>query len=120
VVIMVVRARLGDRREAVRLSVRGQLWASLELTEQIILRNIALGGALIEARLPAGLKAIRAVQIELPDHGPTIEALVRHVSPVEDAAREDWWVVGLEFMKLSPAARADLDRLMREWDEVSD
>jgi len=114
-----VRNRLGDRRVHVRFDVAGQLWASLDLGAPVVLRNIGLGGALIEARLAPGLRALRAAQLSLRERGPRLSVVVRHMHAVSDAAEEDRYLVGLEFVHLSPAALSEIERLVQDRDGSS-
>lgn len=110
--------RLGDRREYLRFEVSGQLWGSLDRCEHVMLRNISIAGALIEATLPTALKSIRAAQVALRDGGLLLNAVVRHLSPVPATADPDRVLVGLEFVHVSPSARGELDRLVREWQQA--
>jgi hypothetical protein len=112
---MVTKLRLGDRREFLRFDVSGQLWGALDRCEQVMLRNISVAGALIEATLPSSLKSIRAAQMSVLDSGSHLNAVVRHISPVPGAPEPDRFLVGLEFVHMSPAARVELDRLVRDW-----
>ena len=106
---------MGDRREHLRFEVAGQLWASLDMSERVVLRNIGVGGALIEAKLSPGVRSIRAAQISLRDRGPELNVLVRHVTPVSNAPDEERFLVGLEFVNISPSDRADIDRFVKQW-----
>jgi hypothetical protein len=108
-------SQLGDRREHVRFDVTGQLWAALDLSAHVVVRNIGTGGALVEARLTPGLRSIRAAQISLREQGPPLSVVVRHVSPLPAASGEDCYLVGLEFLHLSPAGQAEVEQLVREW-----
>ena len=69
-------------------------------------------GALVE--VPAGLQSLRIAHLTLPDHGPVVDAVVRHASPASDAPQEDRFLVGLEFVNLSEAARANLVLMVNE------
>jgi hypothetical protein len=112
------KSRLGDRREHLRFNATGQLWASLNFGERVVLRNLATGGALVEATLTSTSRPIRTAHISLPGDGPGVDAVVRHVSPVADSARgSDRYLVGLEFVGISASERADIERLVCEWQE---
>jgi len=113
---MAAKNRLGDRREHLRYDVSGQLWGSLDLSERVVLRNIAPGGALIEARLTPGMRSVRAAQILLHERGPQMNVIVRHMSPLSAAPDEDRYLVGVEFVNLSAAAQVELDQFVRDWD----
>jgi hypothetical protein len=110
---------LGDRRESVRFDVFGELWASLDLSERVTLRNIAADGLLIEARLTPGLRSMRVAQIRLREGGPEVHGIVRHMRAIGDAT-EERYLVGLEFVSVSSEARSFLDGLLREWNRHAD
>jgi hypothetical protein len=115
---MVARSRLGDRREHARFDVAGQLWATLDLTAPVVIRNIAVGGALVEAKLTPGLRAVRVAQLSLSERGPDLNVVVRHMAPLSAASDENRYLVGLEFIHISAAARSEIERLVREWDKT--
>jgi hypothetical protein len=104
--------RLGDRREQVRYDVSGQLWAELTFGDHVLLKNIGRGGALIEAKMTPGLRSLRAARIVLRDRGPEIDVVVRHIEPASSSPGEDRVQVGLEFVRVSTTARAELDQFI--------
>ena len=108
------RRRFGDRREHVRFDVSGQLWASLETNDRAVLRNIGSGGALVEARLPPGIRTPRSAHVAFGQRGPEVNAIIRHVSPML-ADESDRCLVGLEFVNLSPVNREGIEQFIREW-----
>lgn len=114
---MVARNRLGDRRECARFDVAGRLWAALDLSADAVLRNLGLGGALVEATLAPGLRSIRAAQMSLCAQGPVLNVVVRHVSPISSAPEEDRYLVGLEFIHINATLRSEVEQLVREWNE---
>ena len=108
------KRRLGDRREHVRFEVSGQLWASLKTIDRAVLVNIGTGGALVEARLPPGIRTPRSAHVEFGQPGPEVNAIIRHVSPAPPD-ESDRCLVGLEFVNLSPVNRAGIELFIREW-----
>jgi len=112
---MPTTSSLGDRREHVRFDVTGRLWASLEFHERVVVRNIAPGGALVEARWLGAHEETRAVQIVLRAGWPELSAITRHVSRLTDEPGDDRYLIGLEFTHLSPAASENLERFIRDW-----
>lgn len=114
---MTADTRLGDRRAHLRFDITLQLWASLDLREPVVLRNVALKGALVEARLTPGTKSLRVGQVRLRDSGPELTAVVRHKSPLTSAPDEERYLIGLEFVHLSTTERAALEEFVREWQE---
>ena len=107
--------RLGDRREHPRFDVAGQLWASLEKSERVFLRNIGAGGAMVEAQLSPSLRTARTAHIALGERGPELNVVVRHIEPSTNAAGGERCLVGLEFINVSASARTQIDELVREW-----
>jgi hypothetical protein len=112
--------RLGDRREHVRFEVSGQLWASLETIDRAFLRNIGVGGALVEARLPPGIRTPRLAHVAFGGHGPDLNAIIRHVSPMSPDDESNRFLVGLEFLAPSPAEREGLEHFIREWSRTTE
>jgi hypothetical protein len=109
--------RLGDRRAHLRFDITLQLWASLDLREPVVLRNVAAKGALVEARLTPRTKSLRVGQVRLRESGPELTAVVRHRSPLTSAPDEERYLIGLEFVHLSTSERVELEEFVREWQE---
>lgn len=111
------RQRLGDRREQVRFDVAGQLWASLEVNADVVVRNMSVGGALVEAKLAPGLRTVRSAQMAVPERGSALNAMVRHMTPLSADPAEDRYLIGLQFVNPSSVVLADVERLVRDWGE---
>ena len=114
---MSAKNRLGDRREHLRFDINGQLWASLDFGERVVVRNLTTGGMLIEASLTPALRPIRAAQVAFERRDANMTVIVRHVSPASPALQSDRYLVGLEFVNLSSSQQADLERLVDEWQD---
>src|SRR5581483_10912566 len=110
-----MRRRLGDRREHLRFEVAGHLWASVGIRESVVLRNIGIGGALIETRLPQPVGTVRTAQLSLLDRGPELEVIVRHVEPLTPDPDEQRYRVGVEFVNVSPVMRDRLKEFVLMW-----
>jgi len=108
---MTLKERLGDRRTDLRFEIIGQLWGSLETVEQLSLRNLARGGALVESRMPLNQEMIRAVRLAFGDQTSDIQVKVRHVTS-EQVAGGERYLVGLEFVEPSAAALDQIDRIV--------
>ena len=106
---MTVRAYLGDRRAYLRYHVVGDLWASIELHDHVVVRNVASGGALLETTLSPTVAAIRAAYLTLPDDGPELMVAVRHASPLAVALAPDRWLLGVEFIGVTGRAQDAID-----------
>jgi hypothetical protein len=95
---------LGDRRARIRLEVVGQLWGTLEVTNEARVVNISRNGALIASPLPAALDSTQALRLTLRGHEIGLRARVRHLKRVaRDADHEGYYRIGLEFLD-QPAA----------------
>lgn len=106
---MVFKDRLGDRRGDLRFEIIGQLWGSLEVHEQLPLRNLGRGGALVESRQPLTADSIHGVRLLIGNQEDALQVRVRHVTPVQREAGERY-LIGLEFVNLGSAT---LDRIER-------
>lgn len=103
---------MADRREQLRFELTGQLWASLDITAPIVIRDLGIGGALVETTLPGNWSALRIAEVCLWHDGPTVSAVVRHITPVAGGPEEGRHLIGLEFMNMSASAHADIVRFV--------
>lgn len=108
---MVFKDRLGDRRSELRFEIIGQLWGSLEVYERLPLRNLGRGGALVESLLPLSADTIHGVRLVLNQRASELQARVRHVRPLREAAG-DRYLVGLEFVDVPPSTLEQIDRIV--------
>lgn len=108
---------MADRREHVRFEVSGRLWASLERDERAILRNIAAGGALIEATVAPPMHTSRIAYVRLRPGGADLTVAVRHMRPAPDRPGDDRYLIGVEFINLSRSDTAMLEAFVRDWSE---
>ena len=99
-----LRSYLGDRRAGLRFQIAGQLWASVDLASDAILRDISHGGALIEAPVSPQLQSTRAACITLPG-GPTLTVQIRRLIPMTELPGEERCLVGVEFVSLTSEER---------------
>jgi hypothetical protein len=114
---MAIRAYLGDRRTGPRFQVNGQLWGSVDMREDVVVRNIAVNGALIEASLGPGMRSIRAAHITLPEGGPQLMVLVRHISALTDSHADDRHLLGVEFIKPTSADHQAIEAFVQAWNQ---
>jgi hypothetical protein len=103
---------MADRREQGRFELTGQLWASLNFTAAIVVRDLGINGAMVETTLPGAWRSLRIAEMSLWQDGPTVTAIVRHITPVPGPPGEDRHLIGLEFMNISPSAHADILRIV--------
>ena len=103
---------LGDRRAGPRFHIAGQLWTSLDVRTEAIVRNLSVGGALVEARLVPELRWIRSAVLGLPGVSE-LTVRVRHVTPIAGPPADDRCLLGVEFLAVSAADRRRIEALMQ-------
>jgi hypothetical protein len=108
---MAFKDRLGDRRSELRFEIIGQLWGSLEVTEQLPLRNVGRGGALVEASQPLSADTLHGVRLMIGSQPSDVEVRVCHVTPVKEAAG-DRYLIGLEFLNPGASTLEQIDRIV--------
>ena len=109
---MIVKNHLGDRRAGLRFQINGQLWASIDVRRDVVLRNISTSGALLEASLSAELRSARAARLTLPG-GTELTVQIRHMTPTAEASTDDLYLVGVEFIGLTSTDRQAVDACVR-------
>ncbi len=109
---MVAKDRLGDRRSDLRFEIIGQLWGSLEAVEPLPLRNVGRGGALVESRLPLAADTVHGVRLAYNARTSTLQARVRHVTPIVSPLGTERYLIGLEFLEPEEAALEQIDTLV--------
>jgi hypothetical protein len=108
---MAFKDRLGDRRSDLRFEIIGQLWGSLEMDEQLPLRDLGRGGALVEARQPFSADGLHALRLIIDDRPNDVEVRVRHVTPVKEGL-VDRFLIGVEFVNVGAATLEQIDRIV--------
>jgi hypothetical protein len=103
------RSKLGDRRARPRFEVVGPLWGSLEAVEPVPLRNVGQGGVLLEARFSLPVDTVHRLRLASDGRTSDLQARVRHVT-TNHVDRH--YLIGLEFLPLSPGAADHLDRVI--------
>lgn len=108
---MSFKSRLGDRRQALRFEIIGQLWGAVETVARLRLLNLTRGGALVEASAPPNAETFRSVLLGLDGSDHQIAVRVRHVTP-ERTADGEKYLVGLQFVDPSDATMAAIGRVL--------
>jgi PilZ domain len=108
---MTFKERLGDRRTDLRFEIIGQLWGALEAIDYLPLKNLARGGALVEAQTPVGAESFRALRFGFNGTTQEVAVRVRHVT-TQKTPEGDRYLVGLEFVEPSAAALDQIDRII--------
>ena len=110
---MAMRWYLGDRRTCLRYRIKGELWASVEMSVDVVVHNVCPGGALIEANLGPGFQSVRAAEICLVGQDAPVLVQVRHLTPLHHSPGEDRVLCGVEFVNVTNADRAAIDAFVR-------
>ena len=106
---MPFKDRLGDRRGELRFEIIGHLWGALETLDNLPLRDIGRGGALVESRLPLAADSVHAVRLRVAAEPHHVKVRVRHVRPAA-AVPGEGYLVGLEFLDLAAPVVDEIDR----------
>ena len=108
---MTFKERLGDRRSDMRFEIIGQLWGALEVVDYLPIKNLARGGALVEAQASIGAESFRALRFGFNGTTQEVTVRVRHVT-ARKTTDGDRYLVGLEFVDPSAAALDQIDRII--------
>ena len=87
----------GDRRTKGRFEVVGTLPGTLETWQRHIVRNVGLGGALLESSAPMPSGGRLTGRLSFHGHTRDIKAEVRHVSEDTEARESSRYLVGVEW-----------------------
>ncbi len=101
------RRRIIDRRTSARFEVVGDLSGLLELTQPLPVIDVSTGGALIESDRPLEIESVHSVVIANGVEAGHAQLCVKHVRPAPGTAR---YLVGVEFLSLSPALSDEIVR----------
>src|SRR5215213_7924897 len=102
--------RASDRRREARFDIVGHLRGTLSSVETMPLRNLSLGGALVESQRRYPLNSVHTLHLEREMALDGIAAKVVRVSP---GARRRY-SVGLEFPGTGPTALLFLRRILHD------
>jgi hypothetical protein len=97
-----VKRRLGDRRVQPRFEIVGELWGTVEAVLALPLRNIGIGGALVESNIPLAVESIHRLRWKSEDRETVVEVRVRHVRHADASDGERGYLIGIEFLSLNP------------------
>lgn len=88
---------MSDRRQDERFDVVGSMWGVLELNEPARIENVSLTGALVDSPVPAALGSTHLLHLVVDGQDVKVEGLVRHVHAMPQGARQERYVIGVEF-----------------------
>ena len=86
-----------DRRVQPRIDIVGALWGQLALSEPAAIRNVSVGGALVDSPVVCALNAAQTVCVMVDGQPVIVEARVCHVEPIHNGPATRY-AVGLEFV----------------------
>lgn len=91
-----------DRRAHARYEIVGHVWGTLEAVVGTDVRNIGVGGALVESPVQLAIDSAHQISLTRGELQVTVHARVRHTRPTEDGQA---YLVGFEFAALPAGAR---------------
>lgn len=94
--------RIGDRRGKPRFEIVGDLWASVDTTTSLVVHNLGRAGALLESARPLAADSVHWVTAAVQGQPHLVQIRVRH-STATTADGAERFLIGVEFLKLSPA-----------------
>ena len=107
-----MKRRIGDRRNKPRFEIVGDLWASVDVTTSMIVHNVGRSGALLECAQALALDSTHWVTAVTNGQPHLVQIRVRHSTPVVNVANEPRYLIGVEFLRLSPAVLDFITRAM--------
>lgn len=107
-----MKRRIGDRRSRPRFEIVGDLWGSLDTTASMLVQNLGRGGALLESPLPLASESVHWITALAEGEPHLVQIRVRHSSPVPARAGQPRFLIGVQFLKLSPGLEDAIVRHM--------
>ena len=104
-----MKRRLGDRRTKGRFEIIGDLWGTLDTSATLVVRNLGIGGALLESPLPLTPGSVHWVSALINDTPQPLRLRVRH-SSTASAGSPTPYLVGVEFMTLTDTVREFIEQ----------
>lgn len=95
--------RGSDRRGRVRFEIVGELWGSIEARASLLVRNLGLGGALVESPVVLTPDTTHWLSADVGGEPQLLQVRVRHAAP---GGLSLPCMAGIEFVGPSPAVEA--------------
>lgn len=108
-----MKRRIGDRRGKPRFEIVGDLWGSIDTTTSIDVQNLGRGGALLESPLPLTQDSVHWVTALADGEPHMVQIRVCHSRPAPGKAGAARFLIGVEFVRLSPAVEDAIARAMQ-------
>lgn len=105
---------LSDRRQHPRDEVVGALWAQLELSEPVQVRNVSVNGVLVESPVNCAVDSEQVVQVEVDGEPVLVDARVRSVQPTGSPLGGPRYAIGLEFVAPPLSVLQQIEQLETE------
>ena len=102
---------LGDRRLNPRFDIVGELWGNLEAVVRFRVENIGPGGVFFYSDMPLPTDSVHQMTVTGGRQEFTTQVQVRRVRATPGAQGEPAFVIGAEFLGMSPGLLAEI----REW-----
>lgn len=99
--------RGSDRRGRVRFEIVGDLWGSVEAPATLVVRNLGVGGALVESAVALTPGSMHWLTTDVGGEPQLLQVRVRHAASGAPSAR---CLAGIEFVGLSAAVEAFIRR----------
>jgi hypothetical protein len=97
-----MKRRIGDRRAKPRFEIVGDLWGSVDVSASMKVRNLGRGGALLESPLPLTADSVHWVTALADGTAHPVQLRVRHSTASVGVAGAPQYLIGVQFLKLSP------------------
>jgi hypothetical protein len=110
-----MRRKIGDRRKGPRFDLVGELWGSLDVSSSLPIVNLAAGGALLQSAAPLPRGSVHSVLAVTADESHEVTVRVRHSLEGDDQGHV-CYLIGVEFVDVSPALAEFLDRQLARGD----
>ena len=107
-----MKRRIGDRRSKPRFEIVGDLWGSIDTTASMRVQNLGRGGALVESPLPLAADSVHWVTAMADGQPHLVQIRVCHSTPAPTGEGKPRYLIGIEFMKLSPGIEDAILRYM--------
>jgi hypothetical protein len=106
-----MKRRIGDRRGKPRFEIVGDLWGTIDTSTSLTLRNLGRGGALLDSPLPLAPDSVHWVTALADGESHAVQMRVRHSKTAGGIGETPRYLIGIEFLKLSPGLE---DFIMRQ------
>lgn len=107
-----MKRRIGDRRSKPRFEIIGDLWGSIDTTTALLVHNLGRGGALLESPMPLAPQSVHWVTATADNQPHLVQIRVRHSTPATTPGGRPRFLIGVEFLKLSPAIEEAITRYL--------